>query len=65
MTLLRRASHATIAMLVALPLLAAAGIALGSVRPQAAPEPLLYAAVCVIAYLIGSISWGYIFVKHC
>ena len=63
MTLLRRASHATIAMLVALPLLAAAGIALGSVRPQAAPEPLLYAAVCVIAYLIGSISWGYIFVN--
>ncbi len=63
MMLLRRASYATIAMLVTLPLLAAAGIAVGSVSPQAAPEPLLYAAVCVIAYLIGSISWGYIFVN--
>ena len=63
MTSLRQASYATIAMLVALPLLAAAGIALGGVSPQVAPEPFLYVAVCVIAYLIGSISWGYLFVN--
>ena len=63
MTLLRRASYATIAMLVALPLLAAAGVILASMGAQAPQQPLLYAAVCVIAYLIGSISWGYIFVN--
>lgn len=63
MTLLRRASYATIAMLVALPLLAAAGATVASIGAQAVPQPLTYAAVCVIAYLIGSISWGYIFVN--
>ena len=63
MTLLRQASSATVAMLVALPLLAAVSFALASLSERAAPEPLLYAAVCVIAYLMGSISWGYIFVN--
>ena len=63
MTLLRRASSATIAMLVALPLLATVGATLASIDAQAAPPTLIYAAVCVIAYLIGSISWGYIFVN--
>lgn len=63
MTPLRQASYATIAMLVALPLLAAVGFALASLGDRAAPEPLLYAAVCVTAYLTGSISWGYIFVN--
>ena len=63
MTLLRRASYATIAMLVALPVLAAAGVAAASLEPGATPEPLLYIVVGVIAYLAGSISWGYIFVN--
>ena len=63
MTLLRRASHATMAMLAALPILAVAGVALAVVGQQAAPQPLLYVAVCVVAYLTGSISWGYIFVN--
>ncbi len=63
MTLLRRASSATIAMLVALPLLAAVGATLASIDAQAVPQPFIYAAVGVIAYLIGSISWGYIFVN--
>ena len=63
MTLLRRASYATIAMLVALPLLAAAGVALAITGVQEAPHPFTYVAVCVITYLIGSISWGYLFVN--
>ena len=63
MTLLRRASPATIGMLVALPLLATVGATLASIDAQVAPQPLIYAAVGVIAYLIGSISWGYIFVN--
>ena len=63
MTLLRRASYATIAMLVALPLLAAAGVALAITGVQEAPQPFTYVAVCVITYLIGSISWGYLFVN--
>ncbi len=63
MTSLRRASYATIAMLVALPLLLAAGVALTTIGAHAAPGPLVYVAVGVIAYLTGSISWGYIFVN--
>ena len=62
-TLLRRASYPAIAMLVALPLLAAAGVAVAVTGVQAAPQPLMYVAVCVVAYLTGSISWGYIFVN--
>ena len=50
-------------MLVALPVLAAAGVAVAGLEPGAIPEPLRYAAVGVIAYLAGSISWGYIFVN--
>ena len=63
MTTLRRASYATIAMLVALPLLLAAGVALAITSVQAASQPLMYVTVGVIAYLTGSISWGYIFVN--
>ena len=63
MILLRRASYATIAMLVMLPLLAVGGFALVSTGVQTPPQPLAYAAVCAISYLIGSISWGYIFVN--
>lgn len=60
---LRRASPATIAMLVVLPLLAAAGVAIAIKGDWLSPAPLLYAAVGVVSYLIGSISWGYIFVN--
>ncbi len=63
MTLLRQASSATIAMLVALPLLAAAGAVLASSGVQVTPQPFTFVAVGVIAYLVGSISWGYIFVN--
>ncbi len=63
MTLLRQASYPTIAMLVALPILAVAGIAIAGAGDRTAPQLALYIAVCVIAYLIGSISWGYIFVN--
>ncbi|MCY4559883.1 MAG: glycerol-3-phosphate 1-O-acyltransferase PlsY [Chloroflexi bacterium] len=63
MTQLRQASYATIAMLVALPVLAVAGVALAGFGRQVEPQPLSYIAVCVVAYLIGSISWGYIFVN--
>lgn len=63
MTTLRRASYATIAMLAALPLLLAAGVALAIADVPAAPLPLMYVVVGVIAYLTGSISWGYIFVN--
>ncbi len=63
MILLRQASYATMAMLVALPVLAVAGVALVGIGDQALPPLLLYIAVCVIAYLTGSISWGYIFVN--
>lgn len=65
MTLLRQASYPTIAMLVALPILAVAGIAIAGAGAgdRTAPQLALYIAVCVIAYLIGSISWGYIFVN--
>jgi glycerol-3-phosphate acyltransferase PlsY len=63
MTLLRRASHATIAMLVALPLLAAASVALAVTGVPEAPQPFTYFAVGVITYLTGSISWGYLFVN--
>ncbi len=63
MTLLRQASYPTIAMLVALPILAVAGIAIAGAGDRTAAQLALYIAVCVIAYLIGSISWGYIFVN--
>ena len=63
MTQLRQASYATMAMLVALPVLAVAGVALAGFGRQIEPQPLSYVAVCVVAYLIGSISWGYIFVN--
>ena len=63
MILLRRASYATLAMLVALPILAVAGVTLIGVGDQGVPLPLLYISVCVIAYLVGSMSWGYIFVN--
>lgn len=60
---LRRASPATIAMLVVVPFLAAAGVAVVAFGDWVTPPLLLYAAVGVISYLIGSISWGYIFVN--
>ena len=63
MTRIKRASSATIAMLIALPILAAVGVSIVTIGDQLAPGPAHYVAVCVIAYLVGSISWGYLFVN--
>lgn len=60
---LRQASTATIAMLVVLPFLAAAGAAVAVNGARLSSPLLLYAAVGAVSYLIGSISWGYIFVN--
>lgn len=49
-------------MLAALPALAVAGIALLQLGPQLTPAGR-YAGVCALAYLAGSLSWGYIFVN--
>ncbi len=49
-------------MLATVPLLVAAVIVLVQVGPQISPV-VRYAAVCLAAYLIGSLSWGYIFVN--
>ena len=59
---LRRPSNAAWMMLATVPLLVVASIALAQVGAQMHPVAT-YAAVCVAAYLIGCISWGYIFVN--
>ena len=61
MTLVRRASPATWAMLTATPLLCGAGVLLFIFAPQIAPA-MGIAGVCVLAYLVGSLSWGYMLV---
>ena len=58
---IRRASPATWAMLTATPLLCGAGVILLIFAPQLSPV-IRYAAVCVLAYLVGALSWGYMLV---
>ena len=57
MTPLRRASRASLAMLAAAPLLVAVGIVLLAVGSQM-PAAGQYAALVVVCYLFGSLSWG-------
>ena len=61
MTAVRRASPATWAMLTAMPLLCAAGVILLLFAPQLSPV-VKFGAVCILAYLAGSLSWGYMLV---
>lgn len=61
MTAVRRASPATWAMLTAMPLLCAAGVILLLFAPQLSPL-VKFGAVCILAYLAGSLSWGYMLV---
>ena len=61
MTILQHASRATWAMLVATLILVGAGVVLLVFAPQLSPV-VRYAAVFVLAYLIGSLSWGYMLV---
>ena len=56
------ATNATRAMLVAAPLLAAAGVALIMLGPALSPAGR-YVGVCAVAGLAGSLSWGYIVVN--
>ena len=49
-------------MLATVPLLAAASVALWQAGPQVSLIGR-YASVCVVAYLIGCLSWGYMFVN--
>ena len=62
MTILQRASRATWAMLVATPILLGAGAALLIFAPEL-PQAIGYAAVILLAYLVGSLSWGYMLVN--
>ena len=62
MTILQRASRATWAMLVATPILLGAGAALLIFAPEL-PQAIGYAAVILLAYLAGSLSWGYMLVN--
>ncbi len=57
-----RTSRATRVMLVATPWIIAAGVALLIIGPDL-PLAANYAAVCALAYLAGSLSWGYMFVN--
>ena len=62
MTILQRASRATWAMLVATPILLGAGAAL-LIFASELPQAIGYAAVILLAYLAGSLSWGYMLVN--
>ncbi len=62
MTLLRRATRPTLAMLAAAPLPVAAGIVLLTVGAELS-IPLRYALLLGAAYLFGALSWGYIIVN--
>ena len=62
MTALHRPSIATWAMLVFTPILVGAGLAALILAPQMG-LPARYATVCILAYLTGSLSWGYILVN--
>ena len=59
---MKRPTPATWGMLLTASLLAIAGIGFLETVAQIA-LPARYAVVCVAAYLIGSVSWGYIFVN--
>ena len=59
---LGRATNATRAMLLAAPLLAAAGVVLIVFGPTL-PLAVRYVGVCAVAGLAGSLSWGYIVVN--
>ena len=61
MTVLRRASRASLAMLAIAPLLVGVGIILLAVGPEI-PIAARYALLVVTAYLFGALSWGYILV---
>ncbi len=61
MTATRRPSPASWAMLSATPLLCAAGVVLAVFAADISPV-VRYAAVCALAYLVGSLSWGYMLV---
>ena len=62
MTALRRASATSLVMLATVPLLVGLGVALALSAPHLAP-PVTWAGVAVLAYLGGSLSWGYLFVN--
>ena len=55
---LNRPTRAALACLVAVPLLVIAGLALLQLSPQL-PLAGRYVGLCIVAYLTGSISWGY------
>ena len=61
MTLLRRATRETRAMLAAAPLLVAAGVVLLTLGPEM-PIGVRYGLLVVAAYLFGALSWGYVLV---
>ena len=61
MTLVRRASPATWAMLTTTPFLCAVGVLLLVFAPELQPG-VSAVAVCLLAYIAGSLSWGYILV---
>ncbi len=61
MTPVRRPSPASWAMLTATPVLCGAGVLLLLFAPQLSPA-LRFVAVCALAYLVGSLSWGYMLV---
>ena len=62
MTLLRRATPATRAMLATAPLLIAAGVVLLSLGAEL-PVAVRYALLLASAYLFGALSWGYVLVN--
>ena len=61
MTSARQVSPATWVMLGTIPLLVGAGALLLVFAPQIAPA-VRFGAVCILAYLAGSLSWGYMLV---
>ncbi len=58
MPLINRLTVGAAASLIAVPVLVGAGLAMWQLAPQM-PLAAQYAALCVVAYLIGSVSWGY------
>ena len=62
MTLLRRATPATRAMLATAPLLIVAGVVLLTLGAEI-PIGIRYALLVVAAYLFGALSWGYVLVN--
>ncbi len=55
---LQRLTIGALASLIAVPILFGAGLALWQLAPQVSLAGR-YAALCLVAYLIGSVSWGY------